>query len=279
MFAMQSRYLALGLFAAASVVFPALAQERPSSDLTRRPADWLEERTQELASYRFEAERDPPHVLKMEPRSILNWSNPERGTYAGAVFLWTHEGRPELIACAYGRDQWLRHEFHSLSSDAITAERGGGKVHRFKPGIAWRDLTDAPPPAATAALRLAQMRKQAERFRVTIVVQPPGGSKQPAETRMLTQPVYRWQSAAGEEVALFLFVQGTDPECVLMLEATSDKTWRYALTRQTRAAVEAELDGKRVLDVPVFWQLPPDPESAFVELIPPEAKPRQPATP
>ena len=27
-----------------------------------------------------------PEALTMEPRSLLNWSNPERGTAAGAVF-------------------------------------------------------------------------------------------------------------------------------------------------------------------------------------------------
>ena len=72
-------------------------------------------------------------------------------------------------------------------------------------------------------------------------------------------------------MALFLFVQGTDPECVLLLEAKSDKPWRYAFARQNSASLVADLDGKRVLDMPPH-QRPPDGESAYVEVTSPEAK-------
>jgi kynureninase len=72
-------------------------------------------------------------------------------------------------------------------------------------------------------------------------------------------------------IFLFLFVQGTDPECALLLEANSDKTWRYAFARQNAASLQADLDGKQVLDMPPH-QRPPDGESAYVTVTPPEAK-------
>src|SRR5207249_3083254 len=56
--------------------------------------DWLEQRTNEFESYRFALEGLQPMALTMETRSLLNWSNAERGTFFGAVFLWTYEGRP-----------------------------------------------------------------------------------------------------------------------------------------------------------------------------------------
>jgi hypothetical protein len=233
--------------------------------------EWLAQRKQEFESYQIELEGLKPMPLTMEPNSLLNFSNPERGTFAGAAFLWTHEGRPELISCAYGRGQWLRHEFHSLSADPIVAERAGSRVHRFKPGLQWRDLPGAPEPVASRPLRLAQMRRQAERFRVTIVVQRPVANQGPAEMRLLPQPVYRSPETSTEDIAVFLFVQGTDPECALMLQPTSDKRWRYSLTRQTMAVLKVSLDDEPVLDLPAFWQQPLDPESAFLVLTPPEA--------
>src|SRR5215510_7275699 len=106
--------------------------------------EWLTKRTEELASYRFAMDGVKPVELALEGKSLLNWSNAERGTAAGALFLWTRDGQPEMIACAFGRGEWLRHEFHSLSDEPIIAERGGSQVHRFQPGIQWRELADAP---------------------------------------------------------------------------------------------------------------------------------------
>ncbi|MCI0361450.1 MAG: hypothetical protein L0211_23455 [Planctomycetaceae bacterium] len=249
----------------------AFGQEVSTEDAKAIAKEWLAERTKEFESYRFELEGPKPKALDMESRSLLNWSNAERGTYFGAVFLWTEEGRPALIANAFGRGQFLRHEFHSLSTQPIVAESGGSRVHRFRAGIEWSNLPDAPEPDASRALRLAQMRRQAERFRVTIVMQRPMGIEEPAEVRLLTQPAYRSGESAAGDVAVFLFVQGTDPECVLLLEATADKKWRYALTRQTKAALRADLDGKQVLDLPQFGRMPADPESAFFVLTPPAA--------
>ena len=51
----------------------------------------------------------------------------------------------------------------------------------------------------------------------------------------------------------------------------SDKTWRYAFARQNSASLVADLDGKQVLNMPPH-QRPPDGESAYVTVTPPEAK-------
>jgi hypothetical protein len=149
------------------------------------------------------------------------------------------------------------------------AERDGSHVHRFQAGIQWRELPGAPQPAASHALRLTQLRRQAERFRATVIVRKPSEVIHPL--RLLTQPVYRSPASSADDVALFLFVLGTDPECALVLEARSDKTWRYTLARQTMASLQADLDGQQVLDLPGH-QLPPAPDSAFLAVTPPEAK-------
>ena len=59
-------------------------------------------------------------------------------------------------------------------------------------------------------------------------------NKPPAEMRLQPQPLFRSLESAASDVGLFVFGQGTDPECVLLLEIAADKTWRYALARQTQ---------------------------------------------
>jgi hypothetical protein len=232
--------------------------------------EWLAQRAQEFASYRFEMEGSLRKPLTLEPQAILDWSNPERNTFYGATFIWTRDGRPELIGSAYGRGKYLRHEFHSLSTEPIVGERSGSRVHRFPPGIEWRELANAPEPAASSASRLTQMRRQAERFEMTMIFRRPVETHHPL--RLLTRPAYPLPRTAVNEVALFLFVQGTDPECVLLLEAKSDKTWRYAFARQNEASLVADLDGKHVLDMPPHHQRPPGSEPAYITVTPPEAK-------
>ena len=267
---MNSRCKSILICIAANVLAAvACSQDKPAEPQLPDRKEWLAQRAGEFASYRFEIELARPKLLTFEPKPVLDWSNPERNTFFGVTFVWTREGRPELIGSAYGRGRSLRHEFHSLSTEPIVAERSGSRVHRFPPGIQWRELEGAPEPAASSASRLTQMRRQAERFQMTMIIRRPVETHHPL--RRLTQPAYPLPGTAVNEVALFLFVQGTDPECALLLEAKSDKTWRYAFARQVEASLVADLDGKQVLDMPPY-QRPPDGESAYVEVTPPEAK-------
>ena len=110
---------------------------------------------QEFASYRMVIGGPQRSPLVMEPRVLLDWSNAERGTRFGATFLGTHEGRPAMIANGYGRGPWLRHEFHSLCTEPVVAGGDGREIHRFAPGIEWRELPGArrPPNLARCASR------------------------------------------------------------------------------------------------------------------------------
>ena len=176
------------------------------------PKEWLAQRQAEMEAYEISLEREKPRKLVLESRSLLNWSNAERGADVGAVFLWTDRGRPEMIASAFGRDKLLRHEFHSLSTEPLVVRRGEVEVHRFGPGIAWQELSAEsgagkapPPPAKQRALRLTQMRRQAERFRVVM------GGKQPVQMRLLTQPVYRTPAELEDDIGAVRLRAGNRP--------------------------------------------------------------------
>ena len=136
-----------GLWNAGSIA----GAEDPPAEPEASPKEWLAERQAEFAAYQFQLEAPEPRMLTLESRSLLNWSNAERGADVGAVFLWTDKGRPQLIASAFGREK-LRHEFHSLSTEPIAGRRGEKAVHRFGPGIAWQELPEAPVGCQAAGL-------------------------------------------------------------------------------------------------------------------------------
>jgi hypothetical protein len=176
--------------------------EEETEEVKSAAAQWVAERQEAFKGYTFQLGENADRLV-LESRSILNWSNPERSAAKGGVFLWTYNGRPQLVACAFMNRDKVEHEFHSLATLSIVAERDSRQVHRFEPGIEWTPLKDAPSPATRQALRLSQFRRQAERFDISF-----GEKETWTPTRMLTQPVFLSED---HSVALFLFVQGTDP--------------------------------------------------------------------
>jgi len=221
--------------------------DEPAADEAKA---WTQRRHAEFLQYQI-AHRaaDGEAALKFEPKSLLSWSNPLRETPAGAVYLWTLDGRPQLIASTYPYTEGIEQELTSLSERPLVARRDGEPLHRFTPGIAWKPVPDADPPVASRPLRLTQMRRIAERFRVT------GGDAKKFEARLLTQPIYRVPADARTDAALFAFVQGTDPEVVLLVEAVNSTGWRYALARMTVVAIAADLNDARVWELPSNWSL------------------------
>ncbi|QEF96564.1 hypothetical protein Mal15_05920 [Stieleria maiorica] len=185
-----------------------------------------------------------PFVLHRQP--ALSWSNPARQTTAGAMFLWTASGRPQVALCLYPNGEHIIDlEFQSLSDQSLTADNDGQLVWQpGEPGIRWQLLEGAPSPARSPLLRRRQMRVLARNFTSRLV--PP--EKNPIELRLLDTPVYRYEldeKAAvkideGEaeliDGAVFTFVQGTDPEVLLLLEAVKvgdRQVWQYALARMS----------------------------------------------
>lgn len=185
---------------------------------TRRAALASRQSQEFVARYKLYTEDQT--LAKLRSESVLKWSNPAAGSVYGDVFLWTHAGRPFAAASMF---QWFSphthrsHEFVSFADSPITCDFDSREVWRTtKPGINFQQLSDAQPPAATPALRLVQMRSLAKEFTATKLDR----DEQSQELRLLTQPVYRYPTEATTlDGTLFVFVQGTDPEIWLLLEA------------------------------------------------------------
>jgi hypothetical protein len=191
-------------------------------------------------------------TLHAEP--LLRWSNPTAGSVYGEVFLWTLADRPVAIASIY---RWY-HPFKDSTAELVSVSEQGieateGRTTRWdtkSPGIRFSDLPEAPRPAATAGGRLVQMRSLARRFGAELV-DTRGGEQVGRELRLLNQPAHRYASPDQKVLdgGLFAFVEGTDPEAWIILEAfrtDAGEKWRYALARMNRDALQIK-DGERIV--------------------------------
>lgn len=198
---------------------------------------------------------DEATPLKLREQPILRWSNPEVGQVYGNVFLWTRGGRPEVVGSLF---KWfspfshMSHEFHSLSGGELSVNYEDHDVWKTaQPGVAFSAVPKAGEVAATPAARLLQMRQMARQFSARSVSRE--GLK--LELRQLTQPVYRYEldKDSGDllDGALFTFVQGTDPEVWLMLEARkvedlSAAKWQFAIARMNSIELTVEHLGQQI---------------------------------
>jgi hypothetical protein len=188
--------------------------------------------------------------LIFHPKSLLRWTNPISGREAqGEVFLWTDRGRPAIVLSIYempSADGPPRehHEFSSLTDQGLEAV-GGATWRPDAAGVEFQPLPQAPSPANAAAQRLSQMRELAARFSASKLTRDPKPQSQPL--RLLRQPVHRYDAPEVPvfDGAMFAFVEATDPDLFLILEArrtAGAATWHYALARMNSGAMEATLD-------------------------------------
>ena len=194
----------------------------------------------------------------LTPLPVIRWRNVVRGQVGEAMMVvWPHGGRPVAMASIFPWDGKMCHEFDSLS-------RGNKLIARDKDRIIWspeaagvhfKEMAKSPKPAKTAPERLRQMKAIAEGFKATMTGWSADNSDQEA-LRLLPRPLYRYDLTNGKDPdpslidgALFAYVQGTDPEVLLILEAigTADKAeWQYAFARATSGGLEVKLGDELV---------------------------------
>jgi hypothetical protein len=211
-------------------------------------------------SYEFVRDGDRAPWLKLRPEPAFRMGRQGSGNVLeGAIFLWTDEvGRPEVAAQVFlmrtgdrPGGEWL-HEFTSLAAGTFAASRQGAV--RWAPreaGVVFKTVPDAPKPAASPSQRMRQMRAIAEEFRA----EDNFGNTRWGTLRMLATPIARYGRAGGtpEDGALFAFVEGTDPEAFLFIEARPGEgglEWQFAGAPMSCWPLRIERKGQ------VVWSLP-----------------------
>jgi len=182
---------------------------------------------------------ESPAKADLVKEPLLRWSNPTAGSVYGEVFLWTVDRRPAAIASIY---RWYHPfkdstvEFVSVTEQPVEAkEQLRSQWKTTTPGTRFAELNGVPAPAESARTRLSQMRSLAREF-TTELADKRGGDEVIRELRLLDQPAYRYECPSQRIIdgGLFAFVEGTDPEAWLLIEAvetTGGRQWRFALAR------------------------------------------------
>lgn len=251
--------LACGLVAVA----PAPAQDDGAAVDKPMLQRWEKQFQESLGWYQLSGGPKPGAVLK--PQSVLRWVNPTRGQKGEPTLVfWIGGGRPEALSSVYPWGKFLMYECVSLARDeGLIAREGDRTVWSPVPvGVTLRDVPDAPSPAETPILRLQQAKAFAERFKVSIVATAADGRETREAMRLLPKPIYRYDMAQAKAAhpglvdgAVFAFVQGTDPEAVLMIEAVRKGDglgWQYAFGRSTGYPMEARLGPSVVWTAPAL---------------------------
>jgi hypothetical protein len=248
----------LVLLNALAVCAHAEAKNDPKVDEARR-AQRLTNMRRSAAQFTIYAGDDREHPLKLVENPVMRWANPENTAKDGTVFLWTRRGRPlAMLQLFTYDDEHFSHEWQSLDRGPLTAARGQDvEWSPEEPGVEFTPLTDVEEPGTTAAARLRQMKALAGRFSSTHVGFTE--NQTPVELRLLPQPLYRYapdpETPALVDGALFAFVQGTDPQSLLILEARRDGTktgWHFAFARMASGAVAARYQEREVFSVPKY---------------------------
>lgn len=213
-----------------------------------------------LYDLRLHDDQDKRLVLE-EP--VLTWSNPIRqGDTNGLVYVWTHEGRVEVVGTIFSYLQrgdrtkrQLVHSFHTLSLDPVTARLNGTVFWSpLSAGVEVKPIPDAPPPAESRTLRRSQMRTLSRQFTASIEPQEEGAGR---SLRLVAGPLHRYRQASDAVLdgALFTFVMGTDPEVMLLIEArriNDQFAWHYAAARFSHEPLRLRHKGETV------WTYTPD---------------------
>src|SRR5262245_26513833 len=201
-----------------------ISKEIPEAERAKH----LEHMREVAASIRLLADpvREDSAVKRVD-KPILRYSDDTRATYESSLWIWSAGGRPSaVLAVEYypkyvGGARWL-YEIASLSTQRIAARREPDLRWTAKePGLDLREFQGADAAAEKAARRLTQMKELCRRF----TAHERGSLDGRIELRPLSSPLFRYAQADADilDGAVFAFVNGTNPEALLVLEAHTTK--------------------------------------------------------
>lgn len=221
-----------GLLLATCLLAPLADGERPHGHADEMSTVYRAE-AEGLDFYR-DAKRNAP--LKLVDHPMMRWTS--AGEWSGEVYVWTLEGRPEVIGCmlsgpADDGGRFVLNELHLVSDKPIApAALRNGKLWNPERGIASEPLIGAPAPAPAAPARLTQMRRIASDCSAYMHFESE------SKLRLLPQPLFRYGADETDirDGAIFAYVStiGTDPELILLLECRrngQEFAWHFAPVR------------------------------------------------
>jgi hypothetical protein len=224
-----------------------------------------------LTEYRVLRNADEAKPAALEKEPVLKYSSDLSGSFVGLVFVWTADNRPEAISTVFkasrSSGKALEHEMLSLSAGKLSARRGDRAVWSpAGPGVEFKPIPGAPKPADTPALRANQMRALSREFTARTSI--PSDPRPATELRLLARPIFRHPGPGKETLdgAIFAFVEATDPEILLLIEARRTKEgheWCFAAARMSALSLIVRHKEEEVWSVPNCWARIRERDAAF----------------
>ncbi len=253
----------LPAFVALFLALGAFAQWVSAQDTARTAAKEdarakrLEEMRQTAGAFKaasIEGGTRTPVALVREP--LHRWTDPTRETSDGSLWAWRSSGRPIAVMTiefhAIKPETWS-FELVSLSTGLVEAVDHQLRWTPRNAGVVFREVPDAPAPAAGETERLRQMVDFLKRFSADEFWDV---TAQAYTLRLLPHPIDRYADPASGLVdgAIFIYANGTNPEVLLLIEARrhgeGPTSWSYAAAPLTTAAPTLRLDRKDVWTSP-----------------------------
>jgi hypothetical protein len=218
----------------------------------RSPATWTEFYRDTAGQYQvtYLGKRDTKQTVPLRERAVFDWSS--ISDFNGAVFAWTEDGRPSVVATLFSfprgdsKERLLVAEFASLAETKVTVEGPGGISWSPPPLSELTALPDAPRPATDAKKLRLDCRRLAKDFSAAM-----NRRGERWDLRLLTTPLLEYQaSSPALGGALFAFVgYSTDPEILLLLEAREtkdDRAWYFYAVRFSDKSLFLSFKEKKV---------------------------------
>ncbi|HEY2250159.1 MAG TPA: hypothetical protein VGH74_03820, partial [Planctomycetaceae bacterium] len=172
------------------------------------------------------------------------------------LWAWGKSGRPSVVAAIHEdrgpKNAWSC-EMVSLANQAVSiAGKPGWEWTPAKSGIEWKNVPGAPVAGKTAIARSAQIKDLANRFTSTGHYR----NGNIIELRLMGKPLHRYADPEQGLVdgAIMAFVEGTNPETLLLIECRGDQenkpAWFYGLARMSGGHLVARLEET------VVWECP-----------------------
>ena len=199
---------------------------------------------------------DGSEDFKRSPRSLLRWSNAVRNRTFGDTYIWTHKGCAKAIVSLFVivDRRIVSAECQSLSSRPLEMKRDGEAVWTPKvAGVEWKKLAGVPAPTEKPFQRLVQLNAIARQFKADFA--PHTAPEEFTQLRLLPKPLYRYESEDPEVIdgAVYGFVDSTDPEVLLLIEAREQdgkRSWVYSPARSRHDHLRVYQKNK------IDWEVP-----------------------
>ncbi|AMV20845.1 hypothetical protein [Planctomyces sp. SH-PL14] len=234
--------------------FSALADDPTSTSPTSEAEAKIRVATQHITQ--CEATLATGKPLDRIEKPLITYGDPVRQNDNGTLWAWGRAGRPKCFLELYQSDEnrgfWI-HAVSLTSTDLVEmraplSPRWTPKAAAFKPA----PIT-GPPIGDSERVRLRQMKEIAGRLKAHEFWDPDNSRY---ELRLLIQPVHRYADPAAGilDGTVFVFAHGTNPEILVLIEATGPEpasaTWKLAAARMGSAELHLSLGDEEVWSAP-----------------------------